>query len=196
MGDRVRPSQWANVVLTPGAEELVLEIWQRAVERGGVFDADYAVFQRRRRDGNLTLFFSPSAAELARIFGARSGVKPARRGLQLLVGSEAAFATHFQQPLSDKPGACRRACGSSGCVATTPATRALCLQASVLMWRHNHRRLQLAEGRLRRAAPEHPARDALERRVRVLAGRCNADVARISAAAGCGCDTGRLGVGA
>lgn len=183
MSDRVQPLHWAHVVLSPGAEELVVQIWQRAVDRGGAFDADYAVFQRHRRDGDLALFFSPSALELARIFGARRGTKPARRGLQLLVGSEAAFDIHFQQPVLETPGHCPRRCGSAGCVATAPEVRAMCLQASVMLWRRDYRRLQLAENRLRRAAPEHSSRQALERQVAHLAGRCNADLARISAAA-------------
>jgi|SRR5579859_730701 len=52
--------------------------------------ADMAVFIRYESEGHLqcqvTAYFSPAAAELAREFAAEPCVKPARNGLELLAG--------------------------------------------------------------------------------------------------------------
>ncbi|QNM95156.1 hypothetical protein [Chitinimonas koreensis] len=58
-----------------------------------------AVFTRHESDGHLhcevTVFFSPAAAELARALGAIACPEPAPERLDLLAGSPASFALLF-----------------------------------------------------------------------------------------------------
>jgi hypothetical protein len=82
---------WFHVTVDEGATELVTQIWD-AARRAGTDLRQQAVFKRRRSAASVALFFSPAAAGLARIFGARRCRQPRLRGLQLLVGTGFAWA--------------------------------------------------------------------------------------------------------
>jgi len=63
--------------------------------------ADMAVFTRHDSEGHLhcevTAYFSPAAAEVARIFAAESCARPARDGLDLLAGDPRCWAALFPE---------------------------------------------------------------------------------------------------
>ncbi len=61
--------------------------------------ADMAVFTRNDSEGRLhcevTVYFSPAAAEIAGVFGALSSDRPLQEGLDLLAGSPACWSALF-----------------------------------------------------------------------------------------------------
>ena len=63
--------------------------------------ADMAVFTRFDSEGRLqcevTAYFSPASAHVARKFGAQPCTKPARSGLGLLAGEESAWTALFPE---------------------------------------------------------------------------------------------------
>lgn len=62
---------------------------------------DMAVFTRPESEDRLycevLAYFSPAAAELATVFGARPCAKPARAGLHLLAGDERSWSVLFPE---------------------------------------------------------------------------------------------------
>ena len=63
--------------------------------------ADMAVFTRYDSDGRLqcevTAYFSPAAAAVARMFAAEPCAKPARTGLDLLAGDQRCWSALFPE---------------------------------------------------------------------------------------------------
>jgi hypothetical protein len=94
---------WYSLVLGDGMtasmpSDEIEELFRRAFVAAGR-PSDMAVFTRSDQEGRLhcevTAYFSPSAADVARRFDARPCVKPARIGLGLLAGDESAWAVLF-----------------------------------------------------------------------------------------------------
>jgi hypothetical protein len=52
---------------------------------------EMAVFSGNDQQGNVIVYFSPSASDLAKMFGAQPSEKPPREGLSLLVGDARAW---------------------------------------------------------------------------------------------------------
>jgi hypothetical protein len=81
----------------------ILEAFKPAFVAAGR-PADMAVFTRYDTEGHLqcevTAYFSPAAADLARAFDARPCSKPAREGLGLLAGEERAWSVLFSETLA------------------------------------------------------------------------------------------------
>ncbi|MGE5249366.1 MAG: hypothetical protein ACM3QS_04045, partial [Bacteroidota bacterium] len=73
----------------PGTSDEILAAFRPAFAAAGN-PADMAIFTRYDSEGRLhcevTAFFSPAAASVAQILGARPCAKPAREGLGLLAG--------------------------------------------------------------------------------------------------------------
>lgn len=184
--------EWSLVQVQRGGEELVRHVWQRAVVSGGTFDASYAVFQRARRHGDpheLTLYFTPSARQLATIFGGRRCAQPSRRGLQLLAGSPSALALIFAQPSCES---CSTRCTSSSGATrggrhahARPKSQHGCLQDAIAQWRLAYRKLQEAEARVRELERIHSDRAIFKQGTQAvvgLAATCDAAAAAICAA--------------
>mgnify|MGYP001205342898 CR=1 FL=1 len=88
-------------LVAPGpAAEIESRFWP-AFEAAGR-PALMAVFTRLESEGRLhcevVAFFSPAAAEVARLSGATPCTRPASQGLSLLAGDPAGWATLFSDP--------------------------------------------------------------------------------------------------
>ena len=74
------------------------EVFRRSVMESGM-PHDIAVFTRSDSEGRLhcevTAYFSPAAAEVARQFDAQPCGKPSRLGLTLLAGDESVWDALF-----------------------------------------------------------------------------------------------------
>lgn len=94
-------SSWYMLHLHPGAEALIAEVWTAAAAAGVCFDASHAVFKRTRPGIDLALYFTPSANQLARMFGAIRCRQPKPQRMELLLGHDSAWKIHypdFQHP--------------------------------------------------------------------------------------------------
>jgi hypothetical protein len=82
---------------TPAAE--IEQRFQQSFATAGK-PADMAVFTRPESEGRLyceiMAYFSPTAGEVAKGFGAQLCEKPARAGLRLLAGDEQAWSILFR----------------------------------------------------------------------------------------------------
>jgi hypothetical protein len=94
---------WYSVVLGDGMtaampSDEIQEAFRSAYTAAGM-PRGMAVFTRSDSDGRLhcevTAFFSPPAAEVARKFEARPCAKPSRAGLSLLAGDQSAWEVLF-----------------------------------------------------------------------------------------------------
>lgn len=67
---------------------------------------EMAVFSRPESEDRLhcevIAYFSPAAAEVAKVFGAEPCPKPARAGLGLLAGDERSWAVLFPENMNDR----------------------------------------------------------------------------------------------
>ena len=81
------------------AAEIEQEVLRLAASTG--HPPDIAVLTRYDSEGHLqcevTAFFSPATAEIARRFEAEPCLKPQRRGLELLAGDPRCWATLFPE---------------------------------------------------------------------------------------------------
>jgi len=86
------------VAATPSAE--IEERFQRLFLAAGQ-PPDMAVFTRSESEGRLhcevIAYFSPAAADLAKVFEAQPCAKPAKLGLSLLAGSEGSWSVLFDE---------------------------------------------------------------------------------------------------
>ena len=85
-------------IMAAGPANEIEERFQALFRAGGA-PPEMAVFLRSESEGRLHCevfaYFSPAAAELAAAFEASPCMKPARLGLSLLAGGEAAWSALF-----------------------------------------------------------------------------------------------------
>lgn len=91
---------WFSLNLKAGVDEIIEDAWQLAweVARSGDALADYsnAIFLKAGSgDSGPTIYFTPSAHELAGTFGAKACQKPAAKGMTLIAGDPRAWDIHF-----------------------------------------------------------------------------------------------------
>ena len=83
-----------------GSIQRILEAFKPLYEAAGE-PLDMAVFTRHDSEGRLhcevTAYFSPAAAEVARIFDAEPCERPLHRGLDLLAGSPRCWSMIFPE---------------------------------------------------------------------------------------------------
>ena len=91
-----RRAGWYSLKLNTGAEEIIEQAWNDATGLGTQFGESCAVFKKINPELGLTLYFSPEAQLLARIFGATRCRMPSPTGAQLLLGDARAWGIHFQ----------------------------------------------------------------------------------------------------
>lgn len=95
-------TEWFSLELMHALDQAVVEAsWKLYwdVSRASVgADAGSAIFGLNGRQG-LTLYFTPSAENLAKTMGAVSCAKPAPDNLRLIAGDEGARSIHFEVEL-------------------------------------------------------------------------------------------------
>jgi hypothetical protein len=97
-------SSWSSLSLGDAVTAVMagaaLEDQSRAMFAALGQPADFAVFRRLETASlhcEVTLYFSPAAAAIASRSGAHPCARPARHGLELVVGDARAWATLFAQ---------------------------------------------------------------------------------------------------
>lgn len=92
---------WFSLNLKAGVDEIIEDSWQLAwqVARSGDTLVDYsnAIFLKAGSgESGPTIYFTPSARELAGTFGAKACDKPLAKGMTLIAGDRRAWEIHFE----------------------------------------------------------------------------------------------------